>query len=45
MSIDVLPARQEAGQLALVGRLDLLAQAGQAGAAQPPQDIGLAPLA
>src|SRR5215203_3063032 len=45
VGIDVLPARQEAGQLALVGRLDLVAQAGEAGAAQPPQDVGLAPLA
>ena len=45
VGVDVLPARQEAGELALVGRLDLLAQPGEAGAAQPAQDVGLAPLA
>src|SRR4029079_2195813 len=43
--IDVLPAREEAGELAGVGRLDLLAQAGEAGAADPAQDFGVAPLA
>ena len=45
MAVDALPARQEARERALVGRLDLLAQRGQRGAAQPPQHLGVAPLA
>ena len=45
VGVDVLPARQEAGQLARVDGLDLLAQVGEAGAAHPAQDVGVAPLA
>ena len=45
MAVDALPAGQERGERALVGRLDLLAQRGQRGAAQAAQDLGVAPLA
>ncbi len=45
MAVDALPGRQEAGQLALLGGLDLLAQHGQRRPAQPAQDLGVAPLA
>ena len=45
VGVDVLPARQEAGQLGRVGRLDLFAQPRQAGAADAAQDFGVAPLA
>ena len=45
MAVDALPARHEARQRALVGRLDLLAQRGQRGAPQAPQHLGVAPLA
>ena len=45
MAVDALPARVEARQRALVGGLDLLAQRGQRGAPQPPQHLGVAPLA
>ena len=44
VGIDVLPARQEAGQLARVGGLHLLAQAGEAGSPQAAQYVRLAPL-
>ena len=45
VAVDPLPGRQEAGQLALLGGLDLLAQDGQRGAAQPPQHLGVTPFA
>ncbi len=45
VGIDVLPARQEAGELTGVGRLDLAAQAGEAGAPHPAQHFGVTPLA
>ena len=45
MAVDALPAREEARERALVGRLDLLAQRGQRGAPQAPQHLGVAPLA
>src|SRR4051812_33226879 len=44
MSVDVLPAGQKPGELALVGGLDLLAEPGEARSPQPPQDVRLAPL-
>ena len=45
VAVDALPVRQEARERALVGRLDLLAQRGERGAPQPPQHLGVAPLA
>src|SRR6185369_2168605 len=45
VAVDALPARHEAGERTLVGRLDLLAQRGERGAPQPPQHLGIAPLA
>src|SRR5262249_12381488 len=45
VGVHVLPARQEASELALVGRLDLLSQPRQAGAPEPAQDVRLTPLA
>ena len=45
MAVDALPARHEARERALVGGLDLLAQRGERGAPQPPQHLGVAPLA
>ena len=45
MAVDALPGREEAGERALVGRLDLLAQGGERRAAQAPQHLGVAPLA
>ena len=45
VGVDVLPARQEAGEAVAVGGLDLAAQVGEAGAAHPAQDVGVAPLA
>src|SRR5262249_39525353 len=45
MGIDVLPARQEPGQLALIDRLRLVAKDREACAADPAQDLGVAPLA
>ncbi len=45
VAVHALPARHEARERALVGRLDLLAQRGQRGAPQPPQHLGVAPLA
>ena len=42
--VDVLPARQEAGELGPVGRLDLFAQAGERGAPHPAEHVGVAPL-
>ena len=45
VGVDVLPAGEEAGQLALVGGLDLAPQVGEAGAAQAAQHLGVAPLA
>ena len=45
MGVDVLPAGQEAGQLAAVGGLRLGAQVGDAGAPDAAQDLGVAPLA
>ncbi len=44
MAVHALPGGQEAGQLALLGRLDLLAQDGQRGAAQAAQHLGITPL-
>ena len=43
--VDVLPGREEARELGLVDRLDLLAQRGDAGTADPAQDVGVTPLA
>ena len=45
VAVDALPRGQEGGQRALLGRLDLLAQRGQRGAAQAAQDLEVAPLA
>ena len=45
MAVDALPGRQERGERALVGGLDLLAQRGERRAAQAAQDLGVAPLA
>ena len=45
VGVDVLPRGQEAGELGRVDRLGLLAQRGDAGAAHPAQDVGVAPLA
>ena len=45
MPVDALPGRQEAGEAPLVGGLDLLAQRGERGAPQPPQNLDVAPLA
>ena len=43
--VDVLPGGQEAGELGRIDRLGLLAQRGDARAAHPAQDVGVAPLA
>src|SRR5204863_8040143 len=43
--VDPLPVREEAAEGGLLGGLDLLAQRGERRASQPPQDVGLAPLA
>jgi hypothetical protein len=40
-----VPAGQEAAERGLLGRLDLLAQRGERGAAQATKDVGIAPLA
>ena len=45
VAVDALPAGQEAGERALVGGLDLLAQDGERGAPQAPEHLGVAPLA
>ena len=45
VAVDPLPGGHEARERALVGGLDLLAQGGQRGAPQPPQHLGVAPLA
>ena len=44
-AIDAVPRGQEARQRRLLDRLDLLAERGKRGAAQPAQDVGVAPLA
>ena len=44
-AVDPVPARQEAPECRLLGRLDLLAQRGERRAAQPAEDVGVAPLA
>ena len=43
--VDPLPGGKEAAEGALVDGLDLLAERGEAGAAQAPQDVGIAPFA
>ena len=45
VAVDALPARREAGERPLVGRLDLRAQGGERGAPEPAQHLGVAPLA
>ena len=45
VAVDALPGGDEARERALVGGLDLLAQGRERGAAQPPQHLGVAPLA
>ena len=45
MGIDVLPARQEAGEAVATGGLDFAAQVGETGAAHAAQHLGIAPLA
>ena len=45
LAVDALPGGQEAGERALVGGLDLLAQHGERRTAQAPQHLGMAPLA
>src|SRR5438046_181527 len=45
MPVDALPRGGKARERPLVGRLDLAAQDGERGAAQAPQDLGVAPLA
>ena len=45
MAVDALPGALEAGEGALVGGLDLGPQRGQRRPPQPPQDLGVAPLA
>ena len=45
VAIDVLPCRQEPGQRTVVDRLDLLAEHRQRRPAQPPQHLGITPLA
>ena len=45
VGVDVLPAREEAGELGAVGGLDLAPQDGEAGAPHPAQHFGVAPLA
>ncbi len=44
VAVDPLPGGQEGGQPALLGGLDLLAQSRQRGAAQPAQDLDIAPV-
>src|SRR5439155_25904438 len=43
--VDPLPARQEAAECRLLGRLDLAPQRSERGAAQAPQHLRIAPLA
>ena len=43
--VDAVPARQEAAERRLLDRLDLAPQRGERRAAQPPQHVGVAPLA
>src|SRR5207244_13614314 len=45
VGVDVLPARQESGELALIDRLGLVAQVGEARPPHAAQDLGVAPLA
>src|SRR6185295_7810560 len=45
VGIDVLPARQEAGEAVAGGGLDFPPQVGEARAPDPAQDLGVAPLA
>ncbi len=45
MPVDALPGREEAREAPLIGGLDLLAQSGERGAPQPPQNLDVAPLA
>ena len=45
VGVDVLPARQEAGEAIARGGLDLAPQVGQAGPAHAAQHVGVAPLA
>ena len=45
MPVNALPGRQEGREGALLGRLYLLAQGSQRGAAQTAQDLHVAPLA
>src|SRR5258708_39974300 len=44
VAIDALPGRQEAGEPALVGGLDLLAKRRQRGAAQAAKHLDVAPV-
>ena len=43
--VDPLPCRQQPGERALLGGLDLLAIGGERRSPQPPQDLRVAPLA
>ena len=44
-AVDPVPAGQEAPERRLLGRLDLAPQRGERGATEPPQHVGVAPLA
>ena len=45
VGVDVLPARQEAGEASRSAGLDLAAQVGEAGPAHAAQNLGITPLA